>query len=142
MIFLDTSAIVQPFQSSADPLQVEMTRRSSQLLRQIATGMVDATTSEAAVAEAAYVMSGSRFLRQDAREVAATLAALLNSPRLRFSTKPACQRALAIWSERPAIGFVDALTVAYVEQGDLELASFDRQLLASAGVTPYWRETS
>jgi predicted nucleic acid-binding protein len=34
-------------------------------------------------------------------------------------------RALDIWANHPRLGFVDALTVAIVENSDLRLATFD-----------------
>jgi len=140
VIFLDTSVLVQPFERSLDTLQVEMTRRASQLMREIASGRVAATTSEAVVAEVAYMMGGPRFFGRDAHLVAATLAAILSSRSLEFPTKAVCQRALDIWAARPGLGFVDSLSVANVERHDVQLASFDRQLLRSSGVTPYWPE--
>lgn len=72
--------------------------------------------------------------------MAAFLTNVLAAPGLRFGPKPIYSQALDMWASRPGLGFVDALTICYARQGEVQLASFDKQLLASPGVTPYWAD--
>jgi predicted nucleic acid-binding protein len=43
-------------------------------------------------------------------------------------------RALDLWGERPVLGFVDALTVATVEQSGMPLATFDAHFDGFPGI--------
>lgn len=140
MIFLDTNVFAEALGRSVKDRDTFRETAARALLEAVALGELEATMSEAILAEATQVLTSARAGNRPVPEIAEFLTAVVRSPGLRFAPKQIYRRALALWSERPSLGFVDALTVAYVEQGDVELASFDRQLLASPGVTPYWRE--
>lgn len=140
MIFLDTNVFVEAYGRRGTERVVEQEVAARTLLTALALGRLTATTSEAILAEAAFVLTRRTSYDQPIPAVAAFLSAVVSSEGLRFEPKHIYSRALDMWAQRPGLGFIDALTIAYVEQADVELASFDRQLLASPGVTPYWRD--
>ena len=106
----------------------------------VAAGIVEATTCEAVIVETVQVLESAFGSALIPAQAATSFSTLINARGLRLAPKHIYTRALDIWADRPGLGFVDALTIAYVEQGDIQLASFDRQLLGSAGVSPYWRD--
>lgn len=142
MIFLDTNVFVEAYGRRDAERIASQEMAARVLLTAVARGQVEATTSEAILAETALVLTRDRPYAVPIAEVARHLSSIVRAEGLRFAPKHIYLRALDLWAARPALGFVDALTVAYAEQGDVELASFDRQLLASPGVTPYWRESA
>src|SRR5262249_34915082 len=95
------------------------------------------TTSEAVVAEVAHVLSSPNIYRMPPSDVATALKPILALPGLLLASKHLYVRALDIWGSRPQMGFVDALTAAYAEQGDGELATFDRHFDGMPGITRY-----
>ena len=138
MIFIDTNVLIEATGRSDTERVAGRQATAQRLLDQVAEGSVAATTSEAILVETANVLSLRHGYGLPVADVASLLSAFVSSYGLRFEPKRIYVRALSIWAERPALGFVDALTIAYAEQGDIQLASFDQQLLSAPGVTPYW----
>ena len=142
MIFVDTNVLIRAYEGPRSDTGDGMSARARDLLRSIGQGVVSATTSEAIIAETIHVLSSRVLYRQSPPQVRDFLAPFIDAPGLRIGPRQVYLRALDIWVKRPGLKFVDALTIAYVEQGDVRLASFDRQLLGSPGVTPYWPESA
>lgn len=142
MIFVDTNVFVSAFGRRGLERVASDERAARELLSRVALGRAAATTSEAILVETTQVLTNETSGARPAPDVAAFLSNVIDSPGLRFEPKHIYLRALDIWAARPSLGFVDALTIAYVAQGDIQLASFDRQLLQSPGVTPYWLESN
>jgi len=140
MIFVDTNVFVSAFGRRAIDRDMFEERSARDLLGRLALGLTSASTSEAILVEATQILTSDRLNGWSVPDVAAFLADAVKAPGLRIAPKIIYLRALDVWTSRPGLGFVDCLTLAYVEQDDVELASFDRQLLRSPGVTPYWRE--
>lgn len=138
MIFVDTNVLVRGFEGHRVGIDDPSTERALDLMRRIGRGGLTATTSEAIIAETVHVLSSRKLYRLSPPEIRTFLAPFIDAPGLRLGPRQIYLRALDVWVDRPSLKFVDALTVAYVEQGDVRLASFDRQLLGSPGVTPYW----
>ena len=111
--------------------------QATALLRAAADSKRSITTSEAVVAEVAHVLSSTDIYRMSPGDVATALKPVLALPGMLLASKHLYARALDIWSSRPRMGFVDALTVAYAEQGDVELATFDRDFDGISGITRY-----
>jgi len=141
VIFIDTNVFVQALARSHEPGQEATSRQAAELLLDVTDGKVEATTSEAVIAEVLYVSTAPRLYARSIADVRTVLQPLLEAPGMRFGPAKRYVRALEVCEGRPGLKFVDALTIAYVEQGDVQLASFDRQLLGSPGVTPYWQAT-
>lgn len=110
------------------------------LFARLERGEAEATTSEAILAEVAFVLTSKRQYGVEVEFAAESLATAVRLSGLRFAPGKRRQylRALAIWSERPALGFVDALTAAMVEHSDHELATFDSHFEGMAGIEQ-WR---
>lgn len=141
MIFIDTNVFVAMVgRVDADANRGQQIA-ALDLLARMTEPSVAASTSEGVIIETARMLRSSLGGGLSTEVTADRLRAIINLPGLWLSPKHIYLRALDIWADRPGLGFVDALTLAYVEQGDIELASFDRQLLRSPGVTPYWPAT-
>jgi predicted nucleic acid-binding protein len=56
---------------------------------------------------------------------AGLISAIVQLRGFRHSEKRAILRALEIWASNPRLGFVDALTLAYVQAPGMQLATFD-----------------
>lgn len=107
------------------------------LFRAVERGEAEMTTSEAVIAEVAYVLAGPRHYHLPAAEVATRLRPLLLLGGFRLPRKRLYLRALDIMVEYPRLGFVDALTVATLEQSGLALASFDADFDRIPGIARY-----
>lgn len=103
-------------------------------------GEAEAITSEAILAEVAFVLTSKRQYGIEVEIAAASLATAVRLPGLRFAPGKRRQylRALQLWTERPRLGFVDALTAAMVENSDHLLATFDSDFERLADIE-YWR---
>lgn len=110
------------------------------LFARLERGEAEATTSEAILAEVAFVLTSKRQygVRVEIAAEALATAIRLAGPRFAPGKRQQYLRALEIWSERPALGFVDALTAATVERSGHLLATFDADFEGLAGIT-YWR---
>ncbi len=116
MIFLDANLFVELI-GRVGGGQPERVQRAESLMDAVAAGTLKATTSEAVIVETVQVLEsafGSAFVPAQA---ALSFGALINARGLRLSPKHIYLRALDNWAARPGLGFVDALTIAYVEQG-------------------------
>ena len=126
MTFVDANyflrAIVAPTPGTA-----AMHETAAALFRAVARDEEAVTTSEAVLAEVAFVLASKRHYALPPVEVADRLRPILALPNLVLprGRKRRYLRALQLWSERPTLGFVDALTAAVVERSDLRLATFD-----------------
>ena len=136
MIFLDTNVflryLVEP-DSAANHARQEI---AATLFDAADRGEVKVTTSEAVLAEVAFILSSKRQYGLGADEVATILAPIIRSPGLSLprGQKRRYLRALEIWSENPRLGFVDALTASSVENTDTRLATFDRDFNRFTGI--------
>ena len=96
-------------------------------------------TSEAILAEVAFVLTSKRHY---SASVEAAAEALATAIRLRLKFPPGMKRqylrALELWVDHPALGFVDALTAAIVEHSDNALGTFDSDFDELDGIL-YWR---
>jgi predicted nucleic acid-binding protein len=97
------------------------------LFEAVELGEEEATTSEAALAEVAFILASKRQYNLPPAEIAAYLSPIIRLQGLRLprGRKGLYLRALEIWSDLPRLGFVDALTVATVEHSELRLTTFD-----------------
>jgi predicted nucleic acid-binding protein len=119
MIFLDANIFLRYL--------VEPDGPDNQARHDSVAALFAATTSEAVLAEVAYILASKRQYNLPTVEIAAYLAPIIRLPGLRLprGRKRLYLRALEIWSEFSRLGFVDALTAATVERSELRLATFD-----------------
>jgi predicted nucleic acid-binding protein len=127
MIFLDANIFLRYLVEPDGPDNQARHDSVAALFAAIELGDEAATTSEAVLAEVAYLLASKRQYDLPTVEIAAYLAPIIRLPGLRLprGRKRLYLRALEIWSEFSRLGFVDALTAATVERSELRLATFD-----------------
>lgn len=127
MIFLDANVFLRYLVRPDDPQNRTSHDAAAALFAAIERGDEEATTSEAVIAEVAFVLTSQRHYQLRAGEAAAFLMTILRLPGMKLprGRKRLYSRAAEIWTDRPALGFVDALTAATVEQSGMQLATFD-----------------
>lgn len=136
MIFVDANYflryVVEPTSAT-----VAMHNIAAVLFEAVERGDEEASTSEAVVAEVAYVLNSKRQYGVGPSDIAAFLSPILQLPNLILppGRKELYLRALEIWGERPRLGFVDALTVAELERTGIPLATFDTDFDAFPEIT-------
>ena len=139
MIFLDADYFLRWLVAPDTPDDVVPRSIAISLFICLERGEAEATTSEAILAEVAFVLTSKRQYGVEVKIAAESLATAVRFAGLKFAPgkKQQYLRALEIWSERPALGFVDALTVAMVESSDHLLATFDADFEGLTGIE-YW----
>jgi predicted nucleic acid-binding protein len=94
-------------------------------LTQADRGEADLTTSDAVLAEVAFILTAKSHFRLPVSEAAASLAAVVASRGLKLNDKRSILRALDLWESHPRIGFVDALAAADAQLPGMQLATLD-----------------
>lgn len=125
MIFLDANYLLRAIVAPATPQDQPKAAEAITLLRTMRDGDIEVTTSEAILAEVAFILTAPRHYGLSAAEATLRLRAILSESNFRLPQKSRYLRALDIWTANAHLGFVDALTVAYTERSSLELATFD-----------------
>ena len=126
MIFVDANVILRALTWSPQSDVQRMSVLAGELLRRVDRGEVEVTTSDAAVAEVAYILTARSHYGLAVDDAAARIATILRMPRFRLPEKRLVLRALELWAEHPRLDFVDLLTASYVQRPGIELATFDR----------------
>jgi len=126
MIFLDANVFLRAITEATPETQV-MAAAARDLFRAIGRGEEEATTSEAVIAEVAFILYAKRHYGLPPDRVAARLRPFLTLPHLHLprAAKQRYLQALALWSANPRLGFVDALTAVTVVGMDIAFATFD-----------------
>jgi predicted nucleic acid-binding protein len=102
-----------------------MNEQAGALLRQAERSDVVLTTSDAVIAEVAFVLTSRAHYQLPVADAAARLVTLLRLRGMKLREKRVLLRALELWTAQPRLGFVDALTAAYAQQPGVELTTFD-----------------
>lgn len=140
MIFLDANIFLRWLAIPTTVEDVARNKMAAALFDQMERGEVEAFTSEAILAEVAFILTSKRHYGVAVPVAAEYLAIAVQYPGLRFARgqKREYLRALGLWTARPALGFVDALTAAIVEHSDNVLATFDSDFDGLDGIE-FWR---
>ena len=125
MIFLDANFFLRALTDSHLPADQAKKAVARNLFRQADRAEVELTTSEAVIAEVAYVLTSKNQYALKADEASARIETLVRLRGLKLQDKRVLLDALKFWSEHPRIGFVDALAASYGQQPGIELATFD-----------------
>jgi predicted nucleic acid-binding protein len=97
------------------------------LFEKVDSGEEEIATSEAVIAEVAYVLRSRNQYGLNREEVSARLKPLISLRGLRIARKGLYLRALDMYAGNPTLDFEDALTVVYMEDdGITELFSYDQ----------------
>ena len=137
MIFVDASFflryLVQPV-TSQDRINE---RRAAALFTLVESAAAEITTSEAILAEVAFILTSPRHYAAPRSMAVTGLKALLRPRGCRMPAKDVSLRALDLWVAHPELSFPDALGAAYSALRGYELATFDIALSRAPGVTEY-----
>jgi predicted nucleic acid-binding protein len=125
VIFLDANILLRALVDPSGPDSRRLHEISSDLLRQAGHGKVEVTTSDAVLAEVAFILTARAHYQLSASVAAGLISAIVQLRGFRHSEKRAILRALEIWASAPPLGFVDALTLAYAQAPGMQLATFD-----------------
>ena len=137
MIFVDATFFLRYLVQPVTPQDRINERRAAALFASVESGAAEITTSEAILAEVAFILNAKRHYGLPPAEVAARLRPFLRLTELRLArgAKERYLRALDLWSDHPRLGFVDALTAVTVAQTDVVLATFDSDFDGVPGIT-------
>ncbi|MGH2531473.1 MAG: type II toxin-antitoxin system VapC family toxin [Thermomicrobiales bacterium] len=125
MIFVDANYFIRAVTVPVTPVEQAMAEMATGLFQLVERGEEEITTSEAVLAEVAYILSGKRHYRPRPAETGERLKPILLLHGFRLPTKRICLRALDRWATFPRLDFVDVLGAAYAEVQATRLASFD-----------------
>jgi predicted nucleic acid-binding protein len=137
MIFVDASFYLRYLVQPVAPHARVKESRAAALFALVDSGAADATTSEAILAEVAFILTSPRHYGASRPTATAGLKALLRPRGCRMPAKEVALRALDIWVAHPDLGFPDALGAENCVLRGYELASFDIALSRAPGVTTY-----
>lgn len=138
MIFVDANVFLRAFVHPTTPRDQAWAREAIDLFRAVRAGQEELTTSDAVLAEVAFVLASPRQYGLAPADIAARLKPILVLRGCRAAQKGVWLRALDIYESLPALGFVDALSVAYAERPGVVLATFDSDFDTIPGITR-WR---
>ena len=125
-IVVDANVFLRAFTEPTNTSLKWMQEEARHLFLDANAGELELTTTDAVVAEVAFVLTAKSHYQLSPQDACARLLSILQIRNLRFPTKPQTLRALDIWTQHPKLGFVDALVAAHAEAADNVLATFDQ----------------
>lgn len=134
MIFVDANFFLRALTDSDLPVNQTRSTVARDLFRSAERGDVELLTSEAVVAEVAFVLTSKKQYALPPLEASSRIETLLRLRNLRMHDKQAVLDALDLWAKHPSIGYVDALAASYGQQPGVELATFDAHFNRIASV--------
>ena len=134
MIFLDANVLLRTFVRPVDVPSRRSSQVAAELLRRAGHGEVEVTTSDAVVAEVAFILTAKTHANQPVPIAAGLIASVVQLRGFRHSEKSTILHALDLWTESPRLGFVDALTAAYARSPGMRLATFDSDFDGLPGI--------
>lgn len=136
MRFVDANIFVHFLVEPATPADAEKAVACRALFQRLQQRLEAATTSEAVLAEVAYVLGSPRQFALTPPEIAARMKPLLAVPGLKIANKRLFLRAFDLFATHPRLDFEDALTAAIVERmRSSTLYSYDRDFDRVGGIT-------
>lgn len=134
MIFLDTNIILRALSQASEPAVKRMNDTAADLFRLAEQGAVEVTTSDAVIAEVAFILTAKAHYQLAVSDAAGRMSGLLQLRGVKLRDKAFVLGAFEIWENNPKLGFVDALTASYAMQSGTELATFDSDFDAFPGI--------
>jgi predicted nucleic acid-binding protein len=137
VIFVDASVFLRYLVQPVTPQDQISERQAAALFALVDAGAVAVTTSEAILAEVAFILTSPRNYGAPRSKAAIGLKALLRPRGCRMPEKELALRALDLWVAHPVLSFPDALGAAYTSLRGYELATFDIALSRTPGVIQF-----
>jgi predicted nucleic acid-binding protein len=100
-------------------------------------GEIAITTSDAIVAEVAYILTARSHYNAPRSVACAGIKRILELSACRLPSKATCIKALEVWALHPKLSFLDSLAAAYAELQRYELVTFDMALRALPSIAHY-----
>jgi predicted nucleic acid-binding protein len=138
VIYVDANVFLRALVRPTTPRDQAWARDAAELFRAVGAGAEEITTSDAVLAEVAFVLASPRQYGMAPPDIAARLKPILSLRGCKAPQKGIWLRALDVYASSPNLGFVDALSVAYAERPGIVLATFDSDFDAIPGITR-WR---
>jgi predicted nucleic acid-binding protein len=135
VIFLDANVILRALAPAIDPVSLERAELARQLLRKAERGDVEVTTSDAVLAEIAFILTSRVHYQIPVVDAAGWINSIVQLEGFRHRDRRVIVQALEHWARSPGLGFVDALTAAYAQSPGIELATFDSDFDRIPGIT-------
>lgn len=140
MIFVDANVFLRALTQSSLPAAQRMDQIARDLFRRVQQGELEITTSEAIIAEVAFVLTAKAHYHLPARDAAELLLTVVQLRGLRLREKHVVVLALDLWAEYPKLGFVDAIAAAHAQLAGIDLATFDSDFDGLPGITRWQPE--
>jgi predicted nucleic acid-binding protein len=134
VIFLDANVLLRAFVQPDDLPTQRFSLVATELLRRASRGEVEITTSDAVLAEVAFILTAKAHANLPAPIAAGYLASVVQLRGFRHGEKRSLLSALDFWTNQPRLGFVDALTAAYAQSPGMRLATFDTDFDGLPGI--------
>ena len=134
MIFLDANVLLRAFVQPDDLPTQRFSLVATELLRRASRGEVEITTSDAVLAEVAFILTAKAHANLPVPIAAGYLASVVQLRGFRHGEKRSLLSALDFWTNQPRLGFVDALTAAYAQSPGMRLATFDTDFDGLPGI--------
>lgn len=134
VIFVDANVFLRALAHPRDRNGDRRAEAAQMLFRQAGRGEVEITTSDAILAEVAFVLTARAHYQLPAVEAATLMNSILQLRGFRHRDKSVFERALQMWASIPRLGFVDALAAVYAEAPGIQLATFDSHFDGLPGI--------
>jgi predicted nucleic acid-binding protein len=140
VIFLDANMLLRALVQPDTPQTERFSQAAAMLLRQADRGEVEITTSDAVLAEVAFILTARAHANLPVAVAAALIASIVRLRGFRHPEKHKIVSGLEFWTQRPRLGFVDALTAAHAQSPGMRLATFDTDFDPIPGIDR-WQPT-
>jgi predicted nucleic acid-binding protein len=125
-VLLDANVFLRALVKLPDPAIHWMHEDARALFRAANDGDEHLTTTDAIIAEVAFVLTSRAHYALSVEDACARMKPLVGIRTLRFHGKRHVVRALTLWPHHPRLDFPDVLLAVYADLNNLTLASFDR----------------
>lgn len=142
MMYLDANIFLRALTTSPEEPVQHMNQAAGDLFHQMERGEFLATTSDAIIAEVAFVLTSKAHYHLPVDDASDRIATLVRLQGLRLRDKKMILEALDVWKKHPRLGFVDALAAAHAMQPGTTLVSFDSDFDRVSGVARWQPESA
>jgi predicted nucleic acid-binding protein len=125
-VLLDANVFLRAIVKSPDPRIQWMHEDAQALFTSANRGEEQLTTTDAIIAEVAFVLTSKAHYGLSANDACARMKPLVRIRALQFHGKSHVLRALDLWPQHPRLDFPDVLLAVHADLDGLTLASFDR----------------
>lgn len=136
-VMLDANVFLRAIVKPPDPRIQWMHQEARTLFGRANRGEEQLTTTDAIIAEVAFVLTSRAHYALSAEQACARMKPFVAIRNLRFHGKRYALLALDLWPQHPRLDFPDVLLAVQTDQDGLSLASFDRGFDRFPALTRY-----